>query len=87
MKKVDLSLVGKQICIIPFERDFLLKYSKLDPTPLEKTESIDMLRVIEYGYNVRMKPINLVSHPVDIKDDIHYVEKLLDNDEIFKNGY
>lgn len=87
MKKVDLSIVGKQICIIPFERDFLLKYSKLDPTPLEITESIDMLRIIEYGYNVRMKPINLVSHPVDIKDDIFYVEKLLDDDELYKNGY
>ena len=41
-EKVDLSLVGKQICIIPFERDFLLKYSKLEPTPLEEAESIDM---------------------------------------------
>ena len=34
-----------------------------------------------------MKPINLVSHPVDIKDDIFYVEKLLDDDELYKNGY
>ena len=87
MKVIDLSLVGKQICIIPFERDFLLKYSELEPTPLEITESIDMLRVIEYGYNVRMKPINLVSHPVDIKEDIYYVERLLDKDDIYIKGY
>ena len=87
MKKLDLSLVGKQICIMPFERDFLLKYSELEATPLEIAESIDMLRVIEYGYNVRMKPINLVSHPVDIKEDIYHVEQLLDKDEIYKTGY
>ena len=69
------------------ERDFLLKYSELEATPLEIAESIDMLRVIEYGYNVRMKPINLVSHPVDIKEDIYHVEQLLDKDEIYKTGY
>ena len=87
MKKLDLSLVGKQICIIPFKRDFLLKYSNLKPTPLEIAESIDMLRVLEYGYSVRMKPCELISHPVDVKEDISYVEKLLEKDEIYKKGY
>ena len=87
MKNLNLSLVGKQICIIPFKRDFLLKYSELDPTPHEITESIDMLRVLEYGYNVRMSPVNFISHPVDIKNDILIVEKLLINDEIYIKGY
>ena len=87
MNKIDLSIVGKQICIIPFERDFLLKYSELEPTPLEIIESIDMLRILEYGYDVRMKPINLISHPVDIKEDIYRVELLLDKDEIYQKGY
>ena len=34
-----------------------------------------------------MKPTNLVSHPVDVKEDIYYVEQLLDRDEIYKKGY
>ena len=87
MKATDLSLVGKQICIMPFERDFLLKYSELEPTPLEISESIDMLRVIEYGYNVRMKPVNFVSHPVDIKEDIYHVEQLIEKDDLYIKGY
>ncbi len=87
MNNLNLSLVGKQICIIPFKRDFLLKYSELEPTPLEITESIDMLRVLEYGYNVRMKPVNFISHPVDIRDDIKLVEKILNNDELYIKGY
>ena len=87
MKNINLSLVGKQICIIPFRRDFLLKYLELDPTPLEVTESIDMLRVLEHGYNVRMSPIQFESHPVDVKEDINCVESLLDKDELFLKGY
>ena len=86
-KKLDLSLVGKQICIIPFRRDFLLDYSNLKPSPLEIAESIDMLRVLEYGYDVRMTPCELVSHPVDVEEDIICVEKLLDKDEIYQKGY
>tara|TARA_B100000886_G_scaffold200003_1_gene137936 strand:+ start:2593 stop:3354 length:762 start_codon:yes stop_codon:yes gene_type:complete len=86
-KKLDLSLVGKQICVIPFRRDFLLDYSNLKPSPLEIAESIDMLRVLEYGYDVRMTPCELVSHPVDVEEDIIRVEKLLDKDEIYQKGY
>lgn len=87
MNNLDLSIVGKQICIIPFKRDFLLEYSKLEPTPLEISESIDMLRVLEYGHNVRMTPVNFESHPVDIKEDINCVEKMLEKDPIFREGY
>ena len=36
----------KQVCIIPFRRDFLLKFNNLAPTPLEIIESVDMLRVL-----------------------------------------
>jgi len=82
MKKIDLSIVGKQICIIPFKRDFLLKYSDL-----ELQESIDMLRVLEYGYKVKMAKVKIDSHPVDVEEDISLVESILEKDEIFKNGY
>src|SRR5438132_11646476 len=33
----------KQVCVIPFPRDFLLTYAQLPPTDLEHAESIDML--------------------------------------------
>ncbi len=39
----------KQVCIIPFQRDFLLKFNELESTPLEIIESVDMMRVIEHG--------------------------------------
>ncbi len=37
----------KQIPIIPFKRDFLLKFNQLSPTPLEIVESVDMMRVVD----------------------------------------
>ena len=37
----------KQVCIIPFRKSALIRYTKLRPTPLETAESIDMMRFIE----------------------------------------
>lgn len=40
--------------VYAFSRDFLLAYNKLPQTPLEKTESLEQLRVIEHGYKIRV---------------------------------
>jgi len=37
-----------------FRRDFLLKYTKLPQTMLEKVESLEQLRAIEHGYRIRV---------------------------------
>ena len=37
-----------------FRRDFLLRYKNLPQTPLEKTESLEQLRVLEHGYKIRV---------------------------------
>ena len=50
----DNTLRLKQVCVIPFRRDFLFSYTELAPTPLEIAESIDMMRVLENGLKVRM---------------------------------
>ena len=67
----------KQVCIIPFRRDFLLEYTKLAPTPLEIVESVDMMRVLEHGKKVKMIPTKYQTYPVDTKDDLMRVEKLI----------
>ena len=60
-----------------FQERFLLDYTELDPTPLEITESIDMLGVLEHGYKVRMIPTTHQTKAVDTVDDLKSVEKLL----------
>ena len=67
----------KQVCIIPFTREFLLEYTGMQPTSLEIIESVDMMRVIEHGLKVKMVPTKYQTHAVDTKDDLDKVEKLM----------
>lgn len=73
----------KQVCIIPFTREFLFKYTQLPQTPLEVIESVDMLRVLEHGYKVRMVSIDHVVQSVDTEDDLKRVEALMEKDLLF----
>lgn len=75
---------NKQVCIIPFKRDFLIEFNDLEPTPLEVIESIDMLRVLEHGYKVKMVPTKFDTYSVDNKSDLEKVEKLMQKDELSK---
>jgi len=76
-QKFGRTTMKKQVCIIPFTRDFLLEYTNLDPTPLEIIESVDMMRVLEHGKKVKMIPTRYQTHPVDIKEDLLRVESLM----------
>lgn len=69
--------MGKQVCIIPFRRNYLIEYTKLSPTPLEIAESVDMMRVLEHGKQVYMTPTKFSSQAVDTPDDLQKVEKLM----------
>jgi len=71
------SSVGRQICVIPFRRDFLIKYTNMKPTPLEVAESVDMLRILEHGYKVRLINTKYKTYPVDTLEDLHRVESLM----------
>ncbi|MGB9499237.1 MAG: 3-deoxy-manno-octulosonate cytidylyltransferase [Dissulfuribacterales bacterium] len=74
----------KQVCIIPFKREFLLKFNKLQPTPLEIIESVDMMRVIEHGYKVKMAFTDMETYSVDTPEDLAKVEKLTKNDLLIR---
>ena len=74
----------KQVCIIPFTRDFLLKFNELTPTHLEKIESIDMNRVLEHGYKVKMVLEDFETYSVDTPQDLEKVEKLMSSDVLVK---
>jgi 3-deoxy-manno-octulosonate cytidylyltransferase (CMP-KDO synthetase) len=71
--------MGKQICVIPFRRDFLIEYNQLKPTPLEIAESVDMMRILEHGLKVRMIPTEHDTHAVDTKNDLDKVERYMLN--------
>jgi len=69
--------MNKQVCIMPFTRDFLIKFNNLEPTPLEIVESVDMLRAMEHGYKVKMVPTDVITYSVDTPEDLKVVEELM----------
>jgi len=79
--KGDIPMM-KQVCIIPHRRDFLLQFSSMEPTPLEKIESVDMMRLLEHGYKVKMVPTKHDVYSVDTPADLARVEKLMQDDPL-----
>lgn len=79
LANLDEVKMMKQVCIIPFRRDFLLKFIDMKPTELEIAESVDMMRILENGYDVHMIPTNFESYAVDTPDDLKRVEKIMQN--------
>jgi 3-deoxy-manno-octulosonate cytidylyltransferase (CMP-KDO synthetase) len=74
----------KQVCVIPFTRDFLLEYNEMEPTPLEIIESVDMMRIIENGMKVKMVPTKFVTKAVDTEDDLKVVNEMMLKDSLYK---
>ena len=44
----------QHIGIYAYRKDFLLKFSELEPTPLEKRERLEQLRALENGFVIRV---------------------------------
>ena len=72
----------KQVCIIPFRRAALFQYTNLMPTPLEQLESVDMMRLLEHGYRVKMVNTEFNTQAVDTEADLVRVAKLMENDPL-----
>ena len=72
----------KQVCVIPFTAEGLAKFAALPPTPLERAESIDMLRFLEHGVPVRMVETTVATRAVDTPEDLVLVESLMAEDPL-----
>ncbi len=70
----------KQVCIIPFRRDYILKFNEMPETELERIESVDMMRIIENGESVKMVMTQSESFSVDTEEDRNRVEGKMESD-------
>ena len=84
-KGYDVVPMYKQVCTIPFRRDFLLEFNKMSQTDLEIIESIDMNRIIENGKKVKMIYAEEDSISVDTKEDLARASKNMENDPLLKS--
>ncbi|MFC2140542.1 3-deoxy-manno-octulosonate cytidylyltransferase, partial [Candidatus Auribacterota bacterium] len=53
----EVENMWKVVFIVPYKKEFLLRYASLKPTPLEKIEYQEYLRILEYGYKIRAVPV------------------------------
>lgn len=72
----------KQVPVIPFQRDYLLRFTQLAPTPLEQIESVDLMRCLEHGDAV---PLAVTTHKtvsVDTPADLKRAEAVMAGDPL-----
>jgi 3-deoxy-manno-octulosonate cytidylyltransferase (CMP-KDO synthetase) len=72
----------KQVCIIPFRRNYLLKFNALTSTPLEQIESVDMMRILEHGERVQMVLTKTETLSVDTPEDLARVMGMMQHDAL-----
>ncbi len=83
-KGVDNVPMLKQVCIIPFRRDFLLEYNSMEQTPLEIIESVDMNRLLENGIKIKMVMRDEETYSVDTSADLANVNDKMKTDPLLK---
>ena len=69
--------VYKHVGIYAYRRSFLLKYAALAPTPLERAESLEQLRVLENGYKIKVLESDFKGVGVDTPEDLTAVNELM----------
>ena len=68
--------VYKHIGIYAYRRDFLLEYAKMQPTPLEQSESLEQLRALENGYRIKVIKTDCKFVGVDTPEDLARVNAI-----------
>lgn len=74
--------VYEHVGLYVYRREFLLKLARLEPTPLERVESLEQLRVLEHGYRIRVIETHAVDNEftgfsVDTPADLDRAEAML----------
>lgn len=69
--------IYKPIGVYAFRRDIIRKYKYLEMGPLEKAESIELLRLLEHGYKIKIAEVDSDTVAVDTPKDLERVRQYL----------
>lgn len=67
----------RHIGLYGYRTEFLPHYASLPPTPLQLSEDLEQLKVLEYGYRIKTVVVSSLSIGVDELSDIKKVESVL----------
>lgn len=67
----------KHIGLYVYRRDFLVRFSQMEPTSLEKKEQLEQLRILENGYRIKCAITEGESISVDTPEDVERIREWL----------
>lgn len=70
----------KHIGIYGYKKEFLIKYSNMEQTYLERLEKLEQLRVLENGFKIKMIETAYESIGVDTIEDLNNIKKIISKD-------
>lgn len=76
-RKLDLQNYYKHVGIYGYKRDFVIEYAKMEPTPLELSESLEQLRAIENGYRIKVMETPYKILGVDTQEELEKVREYI----------
>ena len=75
---LQLSYIRKMLGVIAFNKEFLINLSKIEQSQIEKTESIEQMKIIENGFIVNSIEFELsqpsINEPSDEIEVLRYIE-------------
>ena len=74
---MDLKNYYKHVGIYGYKREFVIEYAKMEPTPLEVSESLEQLRALENGYRIKVleTPYKIIG--VDTQEELEKVREYI----------
>jgi 3-deoxy-manno-octulosonate cytidylyltransferase (CMP-KDO synthetase) len=66
----------KHFGVYAFRRDLLLRFPTMAPTPLERAEKLEQLRILEHGFAIKAAVTTHDSIPVDTAEDLERVRMM-----------
>ena len=82
VRNAGKSKIFKHIGIYAYRRNFLLAYAKMEPTPLEQSESLEQLRALENGFKIRVIKSSCKFVGVDTEEDLKLVNEIYRREEM-----
>ncbi|MCC6730788.1 MAG: 3-deoxy-manno-octulosonate cytidylyltransferase [Chthonomonadales bacterium] len=67
----------QHIGLYAYRREFLFRFAALPPTPLERAESLEQMRVLEHGHRIRLVAVPRAPLSVDTPEDLKKVRRIL----------
>lgn len=81
-RKLNMDNYYKHVGIYGYKRDFVMEYAKMPSTPLELSESLEQLRVLENGYKIKVieTPYRIIG--VDTQEELDRVREYITEHKI-----